>query len=196
MNSSKSQFEVDQEIFHALRSGNMEAFDRIYDMYRNDFLKSASYKFKFVPKEDIIDAWQDTVISFFEQIRSDRLSSLSCSLRSFLFLLGFRYIIKYKRHYVKESPTEDFDEISIKEVLQISMEGDEQFLEEKELLQKAVEELPDQSRRILKLRYIEGKTIEEIMKLMQYTSVNAVSVTLSRNLKRLKEIIDNKQARV
>lgn len=171
----------------------MEAFDRIYDMYRDDFLQSASYKFKFMPKEDIIDAWQDTVISFFEQIRSEKLNTLSCSLRSFLFLLGFRYIIKYKRHYIKESSTDHFDEHTVKEVSLITSEWDEPWNEEKEILQKAVEELPDQSRRILILRYIEGKSIEEIMKLMQYTSVNAVSVTLSRNLKRLKEIIDEKQ---
>ncbi len=171
----------------------MEAFDRIYDMYRDDFLQSASYKFKLMPKEDIIDAWQDTVISFFEQIRSEKLNTLSCSLRSFLFLLGFRYIIKYKRHYIKESSTDQFDEHTVKEVSLITSEWDEPWNEEKEILQKAVEELPDQSRRILILRYIEGKSIDEIMKLMQYTSVNAVSVTLSRNLKRLKEIIDEKQ---
>jgi RNA polymerase sigma-70 factor (ECF subfamily) len=171
----------------------MEAFDRIYDMYWDDFIKSASYKFKQVPREDIIDAWQDTVISFFEQIRSEKLNTLTCSLRSFLFLLGFRYILKYKRHYIKESATDSFEEEMIKEVSQIELESNDPWNHEKEMLRNAVEELPEQSRRLLILRYIDGKSIEEIMKLMQYTSVNAVSVTLSRNLKRLKEIIETKQ---
>ena len=171
----------------------MEAFDRIYDIYRDDFLKSAAFKFRMVPKEDLIDAWQDTLISFFEQIRSNKLNTLSCSMRSFLFLLGFRYIVKYKRHYLRESTTDSFEENATNEASHIEFDWDDPWNDEKKILQHAVEELPEQSRRMLVLRYIDGKSIEEIMAAMQYTSANAVSVTLSRNLKRLKEIVESKQ---
>jgi RNA polymerase sigma-70 factor (ECF subfamily) len=168
----------------------MEAFDRIYDMYKEDFIESAAFKFRYVPREDLIDAWQDTVISFFEQVRSDKLHTLTCSLRSFLFLLGYRYIIKYKRHYLKESATGSFEENTMLEVENIELE--EPWNEEKEMLQTAVQELPEQSRRMLILRYIQEMSIEEIMVEMKYSSANAVSVTLSRNLKRLKDIIAQK----
>lgn len=55
---------------------------------------------------------------------------------------------------------------------------------------KAVEQLPVQSRRLLVMRYMEGKSIDEIMKEMNYNSGNAVSVTLSRSLKKLKEMLE------
>jgi DNA-directed RNA polymerase specialized sigma24 family protein len=55
-----------------------------------------------------------------------------------------------------------------------------------------VNELPEQSRKILIHRYVEGKSVPAIMEAMEYTSVNAVSVTLSRAIKRLKEIIAEK----
>jgi RNA polymerase sigma factor (sigma-70 family) len=180
-------------IFQSLKSGQMEAFDRIYDMYMNDFLKSAGYKFNSVPQEDLIDAWQDTVISFFEQIRAGKLTHLTCSIRTFLFLLGFRYIIKYKKRYIKELATDSFEQTEIPETSLIEFDHEEPEDEERQMMLDAVGQLPSQSRKMLVLRYIEGKSIEEIMKAMQYSSVNAVSVTLSRNLKRLKEIIESKQ---
>lgn len=171
----------------------MEAFDRIYDLYMDDFLNSANYKYTSVPQEDLIDAWQDTVISFFEQIRSGKISHLSCSIRTFLFLLGFRYIMKYKKRFIKEIPTDTFNQNEISETILATFDYEEPDMQERQLMLEAIEELPAQSRKMLQLRYIEGKSIDEIMKIMQYNSVNAVSVTLSRNLKRLKEIIVSKQ---
>ena len=61
--------------------------------------------------------------------------------------------------------------------------------ERRTLLIQAVDELPEQSRRILMQRFVEGKSIPDIMETMGYTSVNAVSVTLSRSLKKLKDSI-------
>lgn len=179
-------------IFQDLKAGKMEAFDRIYDLYMDDFLKSAGYKFNSVPQEDLIDAWQDTIISFFEQIRSGRLTNLSCSMKTFLYLLGFRYILKYKKKYIKEVSTDTFEHSEIPEEVFQTFDYVEPAQEERQMMLDAVGQLPSQSRKILMLRYIEGKSIEEIMKTMQYTSVNAVSVTLSRNLKKLREILGSK----
>ncbi|MBK9109686.1 MAG: sigma-70 family RNA polymerase sigma factor [Saprospiraceae bacterium] len=171
----------------------MEAFERIYDLYMDDFLNSASYKYNSVPHEDLLDAWQDTVISFFEQIRSGKITQLSCSIRTFLFLLGFRYISKNKKKYIKEISSDTFEQAEIPESIMLTFDYEEPDQEDRQLMLDAIEELPAQSKKMLQLRYIEGKTIDEIVKVMQYNSVNAVSVTLSRNLKRLKEIIESKQ---
>ncbi|MFN8278803.1 MAG: sigma-70 family RNA polymerase sigma factor [Saprospiraceae bacterium] len=168
----------------------MDSFDRIYDLYRDEFLRSASYKFNKVPLEDLVDSWQDSVISFFEQIRSGRITNLSCSIKTFLFLIGYRYIIKYKRHYLKEFPSEPMGEEwnSQLSVLEAAWGGPVD--DDSVMLMKAVEQLPVQSRRLLVMRYMEGKSIDEIMKEMNYNSGNAVSVTLSRSLKKLKEMLE------
>ena len=138
----------------------MEAFDRIYDLYMDDFLKSAGYKFNSVPQEDLIDAWQDTIISFFEQIRSGRLTNLSCSMKTFLYLLGFRYILKYKKKYIKEVSTDTFEHSEIPEEVFQTFDYVEPAQEERQMMLDAVGQLPSQSRKILMLRYIEGKSIE------------------------------------
>lgn len=193
MNSANSRFLSDQEIFEALRGGQMEAFDQIYKMHRTEFIYVAASKFREVPKDDIIDAWQDSVISFFEQIRDRKLVSLSCSIRSFLFLLGFRYIIKYKRHYLKETDFEPFEEKGIPDLSQIELDWESRSKDDLNQLHIAINQLPDQSRRVLSMRFFEHKTIDEIRSIMNYNSTNAVSVTLSRALVKLKELVEHKK---
>ena len=192
MSSGKHIYEGDQEIFQALKSNQMGAIDQIYKLYRSDFLRVAALKFSAVPKEDLIDAWQDTVISFYEQIRSGKLSTLTCSLRTFLFLLGYRYIIKYKRHYLKELSSDKMENNSNQQVSLIELDWDKPWNEEKKTLEDSIQQLPEQSRRILILRYLEGKTIDEIKTEMNYTSTNVVSATLSRSLNKLREVFTQK----
>ena len=50
--------------------------------------------------------------------------------------------------------------------------------------------MPEQSRRMIMLRYVDGKSIAEIKNEMNYQSENAISVNLSRTLKKLKELIE------
>ncbi len=69
------------------------------------------------------------------------------------------------------------------------LENEEMIEEKHNTLKAAINELPEKSRQILILRFMEGKTIPQIMQEMGYTSENAVSVTLSRGLKKLKELI-------
>jgi RNA polymerase sigma-70 factor (ECF subfamily) len=182
----------DQEIFEALKGGQMEAFDQIYKMHRTEFIYAATSKFRAVPQDDIIDAWQDAVISFYEQIRDGRLLNLSCSIRSFIFLLGFRYIIKYKRRHLKEADIQPLEEKGIPDLTHIDLDWESRSQENLNQLHIAVNQLPEQSRRILSMRFFECKTVDEIRSIMNYNSTNAVSVTLSRALVKLKELLEYK----
>lgn len=196
LNPGKIKYKDDQDILKALQDGSLDAFDQLYTMYRSDFFKSAAYKFHTVPMEDIVDAWQDTLISFFEQIRSGRISTLTCSVRSFLFLLGYRYIIKYKKHYFRELATDLMLEVNNEQVASIEFEWDKPLAEEKEMLQVYMNVLPEQTRKMLILRYLEEKSIEEIRTELNYTSTNAVSVSLSRGLSKLRELFNQKSENI
>ena len=62
--------------------------------------------------------------------------------------------------------------------------------DEQILLNARIKELPEQSKLMLLLRYDDGKSIPEIAQEMNYQSDNSVSVTLSRTLKKLKELLE------
>ena len=79
---------------------------------------------------------------------------------------------------------------------QMSIESMEYFTatedlseERKDLLLNAINELPPQSKQVLMLRFIEGKSLKDISQILNYGSLNVLSATISRSLKRLKENI-------
>ncbi|MBL0007113.1 MAG: hypothetical protein IPP25_07980 [Saprospiraceae bacterium] len=58
-------------LIRSLVDGDMNVLDQIYDTYRDDFLRWANQNFR-QPSVSLLDAWHDTMIMFYEQVR-DRL---------------------------------------------------------------------------------------------------------------------------
>ncbi|MBK7467754.1 MAG: sigma-70 family RNA polymerase sigma factor [Saprospiraceae bacterium] len=190
MNQETNIHSEDQKLFQALKDGNMEAFDQLYSLYRYDFIKTAKYRFNSNREDDIVDAWQDAVISFYDQIKSGKLQSLSCTIKSFLYLIGFRILIKTYNYNSKHEPFDSFASENENLKYAYDMELLPELDEKQTLLNKKIVELPEQSRRMIMLRYVDGKSIAEIKNEMNYQSENAISVNLSRTLKKLKELIE------
>jgi RNA polymerase sigma factor (sigma-70 family) len=181
-------------LLQALATGDMAVLDQIYDTYRDDFLRWAKSKFPTASRDDLLDAWHDTMIMFYEQVRDRKLIQLTCELKPFLFLIGNRRLIKMHKKAEKTDLIDGLDaNIQIEESIN-ALELEEMDSERRSLLTQAVDELPEQSKRILIQRYVEGKSIPVIMEAMGYTSVNVVSVTLSRSLNHLKERIGTRMA--
>lgn len=177
----------------SLAQGNMSVLDQLYDQYRNDFLRWASQRFQIKNREDIIDAWHDTMIMFYEQVRDKKLVHLTCEIKTYLFTIGYRRLLKMHKKSEKIDLPGEFDaNINIDESINV-LENEAMTEQQHQMLEKAVKELPEKSRRILIMRYMEGKSIPQIMKEMNYESENAVSVTLSRGLRKLKELITERK---
>lgn len=177
----------------SLAQGNMSVLDQLYDQYRNDFLRWASQRFQIKNREDIIDAWHDTMIMFYEQVRDKKLVHLTCEIKTYLFTIGYRRLLKMHKKSEKIDLTGEFDaNINIDESINV-LENEAMTEQQHQMLGEAVKALPEKSRRILIMRYMEGKSIPQIMKEMNYESENAVSVTLSRGLKKLKELITERK---
>ena len=173
----------------SLSEGNMSVLDHLYDTYRDDFLRWSAQRFQVKNRDDLIDAWHDTMIMFYEQVRDKKLTHLTCEIKTFLFIIGYRRLLKMHKKSEKIDLVDEIDaNINIDQSINVS-EEEELIEEQQRVLKAAVSELPEKSRQILILRFMEGKSIPEIMKEMDYASENAVSVTLSRGLKKLKEII-------
>ena len=176
-------------LLQSLADGDMAVLDQIYDTYRDDFLRWSKSRFQSADRADLLDAWHDTMIMFYEQVRDRKLTHLTCDIKSYLFLIGYRRLIRMYKVAEKIDLADEVNaNIQIDESIN-TLESEEMDNERRTLLIQAVDELPEQSRRILMLRFVEGKSVSDIMETMGYTSVNAVSVTLSRCLKKLKDSI-------
>lgn len=177
------------EVIVFLANGDMDVLDWVYDFYKPAYLNWASRKFPTVNPQDLLDSWHDVVIAFYEQVSSHKLITLSCELKTFLFTIGYRVLIKKHKKMQKLLPGDEEDERLLNELVYPYLEEDDPWADQKELLLKAVNELPAQSKQILMLRFIDGKSLKDISEIVNYSSLNALSVTISRSLKRLKESI-------
>lgn len=180
---------VTDSYIQSLALGNMKALDELYIRFRDDFMNWAGQRFHVKNREDLIDAWHDTMIMFYEQVRDKKLTHLTCEIKTYLFTIGYRRLIKMHKRNEKFDLVDEIDaNINIDESINV-LELEEIHEQNEKILLAAIEEIPDKTRQILMLRYMGRKSIPEIMAAMKYESENSVSVTLSRGLKQLKKLI-------
>lgn len=181
-------------LLQSLAAGDMSVLDHLYDAHRDDFLRWAGHRFVVKNRDDLLDAWHDTMIMFYEQVRDKKLTNLTCEIKTFLFLIGQRRLLKMFARSGKLELIDEFDaNMNMDESINV-LEEEETKEEQMRVLTDAVNQLPGKTRDILIKRFREGKNIPQIMNEMGYESENAVSVTLSRGLKRLKELVTQRMS--
>lgn len=161
----------------------------LYDLHREAFYRWAGKRFD-CGKSALEDAWQDAMLIFYDQVRSGRLKTLSCSTKTYLFAVGFRVLSASERKQKRFSPKDEIDEAL--QAQAFVFEWDDPWLEERETLLAAMDELSPHCRQLLKLRYYEGKSLQEVQAELGYNSLNSLSASISRCLKELKAIISKK----
>ena len=129
--------------------GDLRVIDYVYDTFRSDFLGWAHRRFPAVNQEDLLDVWQDTIIMFYEQVRDQKLREMNCSLKTFLFLIGHRRLLK---HFRKASRIEYVTEFDVNKCAVENihpLEPENHVDASLELLLTAIDELPEKTRQIL-----------------------------------------------
>ena len=173
----------ESRLIEQIQSGDQKALVKIYAEYKIEFL---AYSSRFsISDEDAVDIYQDSMIVLYENILSGKLSSLTSSVKTYLFAIG-KYKI-YNTLKVKVTPV-DFEDY---EFLIAEDDNEEFLLREKniEQLQKAYHQLGKTCKEVIKLFYYENLTIEEIKDRLAYTSKDVVKTQKSRCIKQIKDIL-------
>lgn len=173
--------------------GKMEVLDQVYASYKPAFLNWARQRYPSTNQQDIVDSWHDAVIAFYEQVISKKLTVLTCELKTYLFTIGYRSLIKKHKKIQRIIEDTEIDKHLISASLNLFFEVEDPLKEQKEILLKEINELPTQSQQILMLRFIDGKSLKDISEIVNYKSLNVLSATISRSLKILKNKIQGKQ---
>jgi len=166
---------------------NHKAFSGIYTLY---FPKMVRFAQEYViSEEDAKNIVQDLFLYLWEH--RDMLSNIS-NLNAFLFtLIKNRCIDHYRRYTRVDSKKESLDVIQERE-LHLKMEALQQFdmnmftaNEIEEILDKAIQNLPEKCRQVFILSRMEGLKHEEIAQQLDI-SVNTVQNHISTALRKLK----------
>ncbi|MEK7257083.1 MAG: hypothetical protein AAB316_20175, partial [Bacteroidota bacterium] len=106
--------------------------------------------------------------------------------------IGYKRLLKNHRKMKRILWRDKIDDALRNEPEIITFEWDDPWEDERKMLREAMSELSPQCRELLLRKYYHEKTIAEIMVELEYNSLNSVSASSSRCLKRLKEIIEDK----
>jgi len=176
----------DHYLIDQLKQKNLKTLDQVYLTYKEEFFlfaRSLSY-----PEEDISDVYHETIISFYENIQNGKLSTLTCTLKTYLFAIG-----KFKIYKQQEKSLEfNADDVIIHSNEEVGTFEVDINTEKQQLLKHAFSELGSRCKEVLELYYYEGLTLDEIQEFLGYSSKDVLKSQKSRCMKQLKEFVAKK----
>jgi len=181
MNASTS----DVNLFYAFKTGNNDAFSRIYELYAEPLIEYASRKLQSI--EEARDLIQDLFIYLWEK-RADL--TINQSLRAYLFRALNRRILN---HYRKNNTREEYASYLSK--MEHAFTDPDQSVEIKELqqnIQFALSKMPNKVREIYRLsreEYLSVREIAQHLNLSEQTVKNQLTTALSIIRQVLKGIV-------
>lgn len=173
----------ENRLIEQIQSGDQKGIERIYTQFKTEFLVYSS-RFS-VSDEDALDIYQDSIIALYENILSGKLTSLTSSLKTYLFAIGKYKIYNSLKVKVVIEDIDDYEFL-------LEEESDDEFLlreENVKKLQQAYQTLGGKCQKVVKLFYYENLTIEEIKDRLGYASKDVVKSQKSRCIKQIRELL-------
>lgn len=173
----------DPYLLDKLKQNDLKTLDKVYITYRKDFFLFA--RTFSVSEEDIADIYQDSIISLYENIRTGKLEALTSSLKTYLFAVGRFKLYTQKRNNSKIY----YDDAAIHSSEEVRLFDIDMTEERKSLLKDGMSRLGAKCQKILELYYYRGMTLDEIQKLLYYSTKDVLKNQKSRCLKQLKKFV-------
>lgn len=182
---------IDNQIIGEILSGRETTLRRIYPIYATEFKAWARRFFK-CSDDELTDAYQEALIAFYRNIVTGQLTELTASLKTYLFVIGFRHLRRAMQRHSKTTLVAELPEHELPNdphFLQNMIE-EEDYQAQRKLLSGALARLPESCQKVLELFFYQGHSIPKIKEILNYQSENSVSVQKSRCLKSLRDILE------
>ena len=183
---------TDAALFSAIKAGRHELLDELYRQHRDAFLTYAQRQL-YATEEDAADCFQDAVIAFYKNIVSERLTELTCGIRTYLFAIGKRLVYRknQKRHREVTSDPDAGIGLGNDPANELDMSLLNRFEEDhrKAMLAGALSKLGETCQQVLTLFYYHRYPIESIQNTLNLSSPGATRIKKMRCLDQLKKIL-------
>jgi len=162
LKSDDNQDKEDDILSHFHTREGMEV-SKLYDTYRSLFVKYA-VKYFSTDLSVIEDIYQESFLTLYKNIINGKITTLKCSLSTYLFAIGKIKLLNYEKGKKK------YYEVDLNDHLlktEIETEGSD-WNKKQEIVYQMVREMPDPCRRVLSLYYWNRKSMREIALEMNY----------------------------
>ena len=158
----------------------------IYTNYRNEFLLWAVRHHK-CTMDEAKDVFQQSVIIFYENIRSGKLTEITTQVKTYIFSIGKNKILELVRAKKKQLP--EFNDRIYGDSSYLYDEVDDEYEEKLRNIETSLIKLGDPCKSILMQYYYHKKSMLEISDKLNYKNSETVKNLKYKCLQRLKRIV-------
>ena len=170
----------DEKILKRLSLGDDQLFKDIYKLYYNDLCRYVYIRF-IRDKNEAEEIVQNLIVKLWE--KRNNLPQIK-SIKSYLFKTAFNASVNYLEHKAVENKYKNSVDYKLKQ-MEIIEPDNMNFDERVSKIMNKINELPEQTKRIIKLKYIEGLKYKEIANQLDISS-KTVQTLIYRGLKQLR----------
>lgn len=156
-----------------IKSGDLTILDKIYLDCKPKFLFYAQKQFPNILMEEIEDIYQETIIAFYQNIKSGSLTQINSSLSAYIIQIGKTKLIQYVDMYNKLQKLKNgiHEEHLLTEEYNMKIDQCVKFIYSK---------MTASCKRILHLYYFEKRSMGEIAQILGYKNSDTVKAKKSR----------------
>lgn len=169
-------------ILDKLRSGDESPLYDLYRLYRDEFVQWSSKNYN-ASHDQAKDAFQDAMLDFHNNVITGKLTDLSSTIKTYLFQIGKHKLLNIQK---KES------RLTYHDNLQLIQSGEaERYMEEEnkaysqEQISQAIDKLPEDCQKVLKLFYFNEYDMESIARELEYKNADTAKSKKSLCMKNL-----------
>jgi RNA polymerase sigma factor (sigma-70 family) len=171
-------------IIEAIRGGSERTLIKLYESYRDEFVSWAIRNHQ-IATEEAKDIFQETIIAFYRNTKSDESFQINTSIKTYLFAIGNNKILNLikrrtiEQKYMEDLPSPDYNPIE--------NHYDKDHLAV--LVKRIYNNIEKTCREILKMHYEHRFDMESIAERMGYKNANVAKKKKYECLKALEERI-------
>ena len=162
------------------------ALQIIYIDHRIGCINWISSKFRIMP-EDARDIFQSAVVVMYENVMTDKITNKQANLRSYLIGICNNLSHAWLRREKKHSSSLPMP--ILVDYMFEDLDGQEAKKEQFKLCKKCMSNLGSPCKEIVTMFYFEGKTMQEIMDILDYKNVQTVKSQKYKCMQRLKKLM-------
>lgn len=174
-------------ILENIKNGDQKQLAVVYREYQSEFI-AWLVKEHNCDRDEARDIYQVSIIAFYENIISGKLTTLTSNLKTYLYAIAKNKVKEHRRKESKIDRNIGVQTIELEELTNWDAINKEQNLL---LMEKSLEKLGDPCKTLLELYYFHGLSMEEIAEKVGYKNSSTAKNLKCKCIVRLRKIFED-----
>ena len=179
----------DSSIIDLIKNGGQPALGKVYATYRPEFISWMTRTYP-ISEDDCKDIYQVTILIFFDNVRSGKLTNMVSSIKTYLFGIG-KNLARENMRKSKRITSIDQKQWLTEHLIDESQETfDENVFS---IARAALSKLGDPCRKLVELYYYQKKSMQEISALLNYNNADTAKNQKCKCMAKLRKLYQEQE---